>query len=132
MKPLFNWSLRDVSDTQDPPVMLVIGDMNRWRRDGRRLPEASGIHFVGFQALDEACLEEKQPDIVLSGLLGPGFDVIDVATKLEMFEFTGRYRALCDDVPSVDIIVTEVRQQVPGIDFDILVLNDDLRVREQA
>ncbi len=121
-----------MSDTQEFPVMLVIGDMKRWSRDGRGLPQSSGVHFVGFQSLDQACLDKVRPDIVLSGLLGPDFDVVDVAARLEALAFAGRYRALCDNIPSADIIVAEVREQVPAIDFDILVLNDELRMKERA
>ena len=106
----------------DEPVMLVVGDLKGWLRAGRSLPTGDGLHFVGFADLDAKRLADVAPDIVLSALLAPDFDVIDLALRLEELDFTGRYRAISDDLPSPGVVVAEIRQHAPGIDFDVLMI----------
>lgn len=116
-------SLR-ASEKPQPP-MLVVGDLDGWRSRGRELPEAEGLHFVGFSGLDEARLAEIGPEIVLSSLVGPEFDVIDLARKLEALGFSGRYRVLATGVPAPDLVRQEVKQHAPNLDFDILVIAEE-------
>ncbi|MFQ6548534.1 hypothetical protein AADZ90_011290 [Aestuariibius sp. 2305UL40-4] len=102
--------------------MLVVGDLKGWLKAGRSLPAGPGLHFVGFDDLDARRLAEVAPDIVLSALLAPDFDVIDLALRLDELDFTGRYRAISDDIPSPGVVVAEVRQHAPGVDFDVLLI----------
>ncbi len=109
--------------TATPAVMLVIGDVSGWQERGRDLPSGDGLHFAGFPDVSAALLRKVQPDIVLSALLGPDFDVVEVAALLERLKFTGRYRAVCPSVPQPELIIHEVQQKAPNLDFNVMVLD---------
>ena len=120
--------IRALRTGQNPaPTMLIVGDLDGWRSDGRELPEGEGLSFIGYDDLTAHVLGTRNPDIVLSALLGDNFDVIDLARKLESLGFCGRYRALATGVPEPSLIVSEVKQHAAQLDFDILMLADEER-----
>lgn len=101
---------------------LVIGDLARWRAEGRVVPPLEGFQFIDIDELNVEMVNEKQPDIILSPLVADDFDAVDVAVKLIELRFRGRYRAIADDLPDADLIRQEVRMFAPQLDFDLLLM----------
>ncbi len=75
--------------------------------------ELDSVGFAGTQA----------PALVLSPLLTPVFDAIDLARYLSQRGFRGRYLALVDRLPSANLIRREVQAQSPDLNFDVVVLD---------
>lgn len=65
----------------------------------------------------------QAPDLVLSPLLTPEFDALDLARMLTQTGYRGRYLALVDRLPSANLIRREVAAQSPSINFDVIVLD---------
>lgn len=101
---------------------LVIGDLARWRAQGKMVPPLEGFQFLDFHELNEMVISMKAPDIILSPLVADEFDAVDIAAKLISYRFEGRYRAIADDVPDASLIRREVRQFAPDLDFDLLLM----------
>ena len=101
---------------------LVIGDLARWKAQGRVVPPLEGFQFVDIDDLSEEIVNENEPNIILSPLVGEDFDAVDVAIKLIELRFSGRYRAIADDLPDADLIRREVQQFAPELDFDLLLM----------
>jgi hypothetical protein len=102
--------------------MLVVGNLKAGRAQGRKPPAVAGFHFVDLSELGPDLLARIRPDVVLSPLLGDGFDVFDVAQRLQASSFTGRYRAVAVSLPSPGMVLSEVRNHAPSVDFDIISL----------
>jgi hypothetical protein len=105
-----------------PTVMLVVGPV----ADAARLPRIPGFHFRPFPAVRRQLLIELKPEVVLSALIARDFDAIELARLLMLEGFAGRYRAVTTALPNIKCVVAEVRAAVPGIDFDVFVM-DGLR-----
>ncbi|MBL4811828.1 MAG: hypothetical protein JKX69_05585 [Rhodobacteraceae bacterium] len=99
--------------------MLVVGDLQRWLGEGRKMPVLPGLRFAGLSELTPALIEEIKPEIVISALMCPAFDALDVAAKLAETGYTGRYRALSETLPNPQVIRAEVRSVAPDLDFDL-------------
>ncbi len=114
----------------DPPVphVLVIGELARWKRAGRVVPNLEGFSFIDFVDLTGAVLHSLMPEVVLSALFGNSFDALDVAKRLNQSGFAGRYRVVAMSIPSRGLIVSEVRAVAPTLDFDILMLDEKGRL----
>ena len=78
--------------------------------------------FVDLDDLHNQTIVDQAPDLVLSPLVTPAFDAIDVAKRLSDTKFEGRYCAVANDVPNVDIIRREVKSIAPKLSFDLLIL----------
>jgi hypothetical protein len=113
----------DGLDKSQAPVMLVVGNLRGWTRDGRTLPNLEGFHFAGFSQIEPGLLERIDPEIVLSALMGQDFDAVDLARRLSEAGFRGRYRAVTTALPRPEAIKAEVRAAAPGIDFDLFVID---------
>lgn len=105
--------------------MLVVGDLRRWERLGRDMPDMKGLRFVGFAEVTAEILAKTQPDIVLSALVGDGFDALDLARRLSDLNYGGRYRAVTLELPNPHLVTSEVRACAPGLDFDIYVIDTE-------
>ncbi len=105
-------------------VVLVVGHVS----DRMSLPRIPGFHFRPFHAINRQLLTLIQPDVVLSALIAQGFDAVDLARVLVDAGFDGRYRAVTEKIPNRRFVVAEVRATVPGVDFDLFVM-EDLRPR---
>lgn len=101
---------------------LVIGDLNRWKAQGRVVPPLEGFQFVDIEELNADIVNEKEPDIILSPLVADDFDAVDVAMKLIELRYQGRYRAIAEDLPDADLIRKEVQTFAPQLDFDLLLM----------
>jgi hypothetical protein len=86
-------------------------------------PDAQ-IRRIAFERLtDEFMTGPGAPALVLSPLLTPGFDALDMARILAQCGYRGRYLALVDKLPSANLVRREVAAQSPMINFDVIVLD---------
>ncbi len=84
----------------------------------------SYIARVDYDELDSMSFSGPQaPALVLSPLLTPVFDAIDLARYLSQRGFRGRYLALVERLPSAKLIRREVEAQSPDLNFDVIVLD---------
>ena len=108
------------------PVLLVIGNITSCEAQGLTLPRGDGIHFHTFADLTPEIFWQIDPDVVLSGLINHGFDAVDVAQRLGLFGFAGRYRVVTDQIPNPRIVLGDIRSASPSIDFDLINLGNGL------
>ncbi len=106
--------------------ILVIGDLQQWLATGRSLPRVSELHFAAAKDLDRKLIAELLPDVVLCPLAGETFDVLDIATRLQICGFRGPLRAVCPLLPDPRVVVQEVRSLCPEIDFDVFEVSPEL------
>jgi len=104
-------------------MILVIGHPRQG--DGSRHPSLlpRGYRLACFAELDTHLLNATRPDMVVSALIGDGFDAIDVARRLMQLGYRGPYRALTDPLPRPGIVRAEVRAAAPDLDFDLVVVS---------
>lgn len=99
---------------------LVIGDMDEWRRMGRVLPEIDGFHFVDIDDVNPDYIRELDPAVILSSLMGYRFDALEIARILGDMDYRGSYRVLTNDIPNTSVVLSEVYQIAPYLDFDVI------------
>ena len=84
----------------------------------------SYVARVSYDELDSVSFSGPQaPALVLSPLLTPVFDAIDLARYLSQRGYKGRYLALVDRLPSANLIRREVEAQSPDLNFEVVVLD---------
>jgi len=84
----------------------------------------SYVASVTYDELDSMSFSgPKAPALVLSPLLTPVFDAIDLARYLSQRGYRGRYLALVERLPSANLIRREVEAQSPDLNFDVVVLD---------
>ena len=72
------------------PRTLIVGDLARWRKEGRDTDGFGNLTYVELPHLTAELLDEFEPEIILSPLVADQFDASDVALKLQELGFTGR------------------------------------------
>ncbi len=102
-------------------MILVIGDLTKWRRENRALPQLADVKFASFGELGPALLDPP-PDMVLSPLSSAEFDAVELGQRLQELGFHGRYRAIAALGTDASLVVEEVRQAAPDLDFDLIVI----------
>lgn len=115
---------KKASRNKKEPVTLIVGDAAAWISAGRSLPDDPSLHFVSYEEMSRRVLETVSPDIVLAPLLGQGFDALDLAVMLESFQFQGRFRALCPELPNPTLVMTEIQLLCPTVDFDLFIVDE--------
>ncbi len=100
--------------------ILAIGETSEWAVPGRPLPEVDEVAFAAFHDVTEALLRDVQPNMIVSPLLTAGFDCIELAQLLSTLKYEGAYRALTQALPSPEIVVREIGNLCPGLDFDVI------------
>lgn len=101
---------------------LIVGDLARWEAEGRMKAPLGNFQFVEIGSLTTDVVETIEPEIVLSPLVADDFDAVDVAAKLKELQYSGKYRAIAEDLPDADIIRNEIQSFAPQIDFDLLLI----------
>lgn len=104
------------------PVMLVIGNLARWKANGRNPPQLDGFHYMDFAQLTAVRLAEIAPDVILSGLVGDDFDAVEMAGALQAIGYRGRYRVIARGLPDPQSVRAEIARAAPEVDFNILSL----------
>ncbi|WP_340302119.1 hypothetical protein [Roseobacter sp. HKCCD7870] len=69
-------------------------------------------------------LTTECPDMVISPLMGPKFDAIELAVQLRKAAFRGRLVVICDKLPDLSLIRQELENQALGFTVSLLVLGD--------
>ncbi len=88
------------------------------------LPPAARLRSIALGQLpDEPLTGPEAPALILSPLLTPQFDALDLAEILSERGFRGRYLALVARLPSANLVRREVALQSPDLNFDVVVLD---------
>jgi hypothetical protein len=88
------------------------------------LSPALDIRTVRLDALSQQRLiGPGAPALILSLLVTPEFDALDLARMLSENGYRGRYLALVDALPNPNLIRREVAAQSPGVNFDVIILD---------
>ena len=112
------------ASTRPAPRILLVGDL-RHKVNGSGTADPD-LRVVDFSEVDGALLASFAPDFVISPLVTPGFDVLDLADRLWRARFTGAYRALAEAaVADPGLIVAEVQTRYPGLDIQVLRLEPE-------
>ena len=109
-------------------LTLIIGDMDLWKSQWRNCPASPQRRFISFDELTGELLATFKPDVILSPLFGTGFDALEVAQRLIILGYAGPYRAISDNLPRPDYICREIRAHAHGIDFDLVVIPEPMKV----
>lgn len=112
-------------------VVLVVGDLKRWRSTDPKLRDLHGSVFKSFGEVTADLLNTLCPTLVVSDLMADNFDGLDLARKLSSLGFEGQYRALTYGLPNRLMVLTEVRMVAPKLDFNILEVTDKI-LQEQS
>jgi len=83
------------------------------------LAPASTIQ-LGYADLCPSVLAAHLPDLILTPLIGPGFDVLDLGARLRSLGFAGRIRAVAPPLPDAATVGDEVRHRLKGMDFALI------------
>lgn len=110
----------DTSNDQTVAI-LAVGNAEEWRKTGNRLQGEGRIAFVSLEEITDVTLSRLCPTVILSPVLANSFDCIDLAQRLFSLGFTGRYRAVSDELPNPEMVEREIQHLCPGLDFGILV-----------
>lgn len=78
---------------------------------------------TGFDGLTIDLIAKHDPHLVVAPLVGPGFDVLDVAGRLLRCGFTGSLRALTTPLPNLSAVRSEIRSHCSDLDVDIVVVS---------
>lgn len=103
-------------------MILVVGKPSGWSALARRVPADEELRFVGIDDLTAARLYQMRPGLVLSPLVGEGFDAVDVAQRLASAAFQGLFRVVASSVPNPEAVRAELQAIGDEIDFDLVVL----------
>ncbi len=104
------------------PKTIVVGDVVRWKAQGRSIPPIDGVKVIPISALDQKSIAEIAPETILSPLIADTFDALDVAERLHDFGYLGRYCALSETLPNRHAVIQEVNSHAPSVWFDILMM----------
>lgn len=102
------------------PFVLIVGEVDYWRKSGRELPAGSQIAFLNFSDVNADLLAIIRPDVIMSPLLCISFDCLDLTQLLKAAGYRGRYRVLAPGLPDPTVIKAEVRSLDPDLDFDVI------------
>ena len=102
-------------------AILAVGSAAEWREGGNRLQADGRVAFISFEDVSEETIARLCPTVILSPVLARNFDCIDLAQRLFSLRYTGRYRAVSDELPDPEMVEREIKHLCPGLDFAILV-----------
>ncbi|NNV46977.1 hypothetical protein GTA62_10725 [Roseobacter sp. HKCCD9010] len=116
---------RDARDGQVRSVLAVALSANVIDLLPRHVLEPNSIvQRVSYEMLGNVTLiGTHAPLLILSPLVTPMFDALDMAQFLTESGYRGRYLALVDKLPSANLIRREVAAQSPDLNFDMIVLD---------
>ena len=102
--------------------------VNAWFSDVS--PASDHLTYRAFLALQSL---DPMPQLVISNLIDPVCDALDVASKLQDLAFSGTFRAVAPVSPNISQVRNEVRSVAPKVRFEIwLPVNREMRLWGQA
>ena len=79
------------------------------------------IDVIDFAEVSAERISSFDPHFIVSPILTPGFDIVDLSQRLWKLRFKGAYRVLTEaPLPNPGLVLREVRSQCPGLDIDLL------------
>lgn len=105
-------------------TMMIVGTVRYWKKAARLLPQDAGLEFVDYSEVTANKIASIEPDLVLSALVSPEFDALDLAEKLAEAGYQGRYRAITSVLPNPKVVKAEIGSIAPDLDFDIFILDN--------
>ncbi len=116
----------DATDPQESPTVLtvalsedVLAHLPRHVLD----PQAVVARATFDKLTRSQIVGPNAPDLILSPLVQRGFDAMDLLTMLSVAGFRGRYLVLAPAAPHVTLIRSEMQNQAPELNVDIIVLD---------
>lgn len=113
--------------TQDAVAARILfvshlpGDTAKAVADGRF---GTDIEVVDYADVNADLLKSFDPHFVVSPILTPAFDILDLGTLLWQLRYAGAYRVLTEvALPNPGLVLREVRSQCPGLDVDLLAMD---------
>jgi CheY-like chemotaxis protein len=124
MEPGQDWRQPDVESGSHTVVAVALAQEALAHLPRHVLEPHSYIARVDYEELDSIAFSgARAPKLVLSPLLTPVFDAIDLGRYLSQRGYRGRYLALVDRLPSANLIRREVEAQSPDLNFDVVILD---------
>lgn len=117
---LFPINVERGTSTAQPVAVLAIGTIEQWIREFGALPEPDEFTFSSFHEVTGETIVTLNPSLILSPVVAPNFDCVDVAMLLTKIGYSGPYRAVTARLPKPDIVRREIRAHCPAIDFDVI------------
>lgn len=87
--------------------------------------------MIDPEAITAGTLAILRPDVVLTPLVGAGFDCLDVALALCEAGYAGQLRAVVSFVPNPALVRREIAGACPGLDFDLIVTGPPRVAKDQ-
>lgn len=103
-------------------MILVVGYPGGWTALRRNVAEEA-LRFVTFAELTPRLLHDLAPSLLISPLMGEGFDAVDVAHRLEAAAFKGRFRVLSPPIPEPEAVQAEIQEAAGRIAVDLMILS---------
>ncbi|WP_340251233.1 hypothetical protein [Roseobacter sp. HKCC-CH-9208] len=116
-------SNNDTALRQMRNLVLVEVPPNLASRLPRMVDAAEMVMAANIDKMPEILATER-PDMVISPLIGPKFDAIELAAQLRNAAFRGRLVVICDKLPDPSLIRQELENQALGFTVSLLVLGD--------
>ncbi|WP_341213190.1 hypothetical protein [uncultured Limimaricola sp.] len=103
-------------------VMLIVGQFapSESRAKAAEAEALQNVRYCGFHRVTAELLERVQPSVIISSLMGPQFDAVDLALRLSMLGYGGPYRVLGTSVSDARMVRDEIRKVAPWLDFDLI------------
>ena len=102
------------------PIVLSIGHSADVSDELKFLAADHKVLSVGYNEATPSMIAAVGPAIVISPLLSPTFDCIDMACILAEAGFRGKFRAVSRPIPNPRLIKREISEISKDLDFDIL------------
>ncbi|GAD56384.1 hypothetical protein [Limimaricola cinnabarinus] len=104
-------------------ITLAVGQVARTPSRAVRVPAETlqDLRYCGFDQVTSELLYCLKPVMIVSDLMGPRFDAVDLALRLTALGYDGPYRVLVrTSVRGAWMVRDEIRTIAPWIDFDLI------------
>lgn len=87
------------------------------------VPSGALLHFISsLSAVEPDILSDLRPQLVVTPLMGVGFDAHDLALRLTSLEFGGVLRVLAPPLPKPEMLRAELSHAAPGLTVDVQIM----------